>query len=71
MSIVISARLPERGAGFREVLGFLFIYTDQSCRWSAAVGRQLAVQRLMQVNVAVKEFVDDGSPCALPWGELG
>ena len=71
MLLFISARLPERGAGLREVLGFIFVYTDQSGRWSAAVGRQLAVQRLMRVNVAATEFVDDVSPCALPWGELG
>ena len=35
MFLFISTRLPERGAGLREVLGFLFVYTDQSGRWSA------------------------------------
>ena len=64
MLFVISSRLPERGAGLREFLGFLFV-----SQTNHAAG-PLAVQRLMRINVTATELVDDVSLSASPWGEV-
>jgi len=65
MFFVIIARLPERGAGFRGVLSFLFASLTNHA------AAPLAGRRLKRINTAATGFVDNVLLSALPWGKLG